>query len=184
MKLPVKIVLASLGSILLYGVGLEVKEAPRPVAVPAGVALVRFGDLAGAALPEGAARPRPGDFLKVVPRSVLALDRQRVLVQGYMIPTVSADRKVREFLLVRSQANCCFGFPLQIGDVLEVRMTGKPAEPLKDRPVNVVGIFHVQEHWAGTSLGSIFQMDADSVSSGSALPPLEPARSPQAGGLE
>jgi hypothetical protein len=184
MNLPVKIVLASLGSILLYGVGLEVKDAPRPVQVPAGVALVRFSDLAGAALPEGAAQPRPGDYIKVVPREVLKLDQQRVVVQGYMIPTVSADRMVREFLLVRSQANCCFGFPLQIGDVLEVRMTGRPAEPLKDRPVNVVGTFHVQEHWAGTSLGSLYQMDAESVSSGSTLPPLKLARTPQAGGLE
>jgi hypothetical protein len=180
MNLPVKIVLASVGSFLLYGVGLEVKDAPRAIRVPAGVALVRFGDLAGAALPEGAARPRPGDFLKVVPPSILKLDRQRVLVQGYMIPTVSADRKVREFLLVRSQASCCFGFPLRIGDVLEVRMTGRPAEPLKDRPVNVVGILHVQEHWAGASLGSLYQMDAESVSSASALP----VRAPQAAGLE
>ena len=184
MNLPVKIALASLGSILLYGVGLEVKDAPRPVQVPAGVALVRFADLAGAVLPEDAARPRPGDFLKVVPPAIRKLDRQRVLVQGYMIPTVSADRMVREFLLVRSQASCCFGFPLQIGDVLEVRMTGRPAEPLKDRPVNVVGTFHVQERWVGTSLGSLYQMDAESVSSGSALPALQLARAPQAAGLE
>jgi len=85
---------------------------------------------------------------------------------------------------VRSQASCCFGFPLQIGDVLEVRMAGAAAEPLKDRPVNVIGTFHVRERWAGTSLGSLFQMDADSVASGSPLPPSQPASTPQAAGLE
>jgi hypothetical protein len=162
---------------------MEVKDAPKAPEVPAGVALVRFGELAGAALPD-TAKPRPGDYLKAVSPSILKLDRQRVLVQGYMIPTVSADQKVREFLLVRSQASCCFGFPLQISDMLEVRMAGKPAESLKDRPLNVIGTFHVREHWAGTSLGSIYQMDADSVTSGSMEPPVQPARSPQSSGLE
>ncbi len=178
-----KIMLAGFGSIILYGVGLEVKDAPPAVQVPAGVTLVRFGDLSGAA-PVFPVQARQGDFLKAVPGPVRALDRQRVLVQGFMIPTVTADRMVRQFLLVRSQASCCFGFPLQVSDMLEIRMTGKPAEPLMDRIVNVIGTFHVQERWAGASLGSLYQMEADSVTSGSPLPPVKLARTPQSLGLE
>jgi hypothetical protein len=178
-----KIMLAGCGSILLYGVGLEVKDAPAAAQVPAGVTMLRFGDLSGAS-PVFPVQARPGDFLKAVPGPVRTLDRQRVLVQGYMIPTVTADRMVRQFLLVRSQASCCFGFPLQVSDMLEIRMTGKPSEPLMDRIVNVIGTFHVQEHWAGTSLGSLYQMDADSVVSGSPLPPVKLTRASQASGLE
>jgi hypothetical protein len=101
-----------------------------------------------------------------------------------MIPTVTENHRVREFLLVRSQASCCFGFPPQISDVLEVRMTGASAQPLMDRIVNVVGQFHIQEHWAGRDLGSLYQMEADTVTSGSPLKPLLLARTPQSEGLE
>jgi len=183
MNLPGKIILASCGCVLLFGVGLEVKDAPAPVKVPAGVALVTFGDLAGA-MPADPARAGQGDYLKAVPRPVRALDRHRVLVQGFMIPTATEDHQVKEFLLVRNQASCCFGIPPTAADVLEIRMTGKPAEPLMDRIVNVTGTLHVQEHWAGPYLGSLYQMDAESVTSGSALRPLKLARSPQSNGLE
>lgn len=184
MNLPSKVALASLASILAYGVGLEVKDIPRAVKVPPGVTLVGFGDLAGAAMPDPGARAAQGDYLKAVPRSILQLENQRVLIQGFMIPTVTADHRVKEFLLVRNQASCCFGLPPQVSEVLEVRMSGRPAEPLMDRTVNVIGQFHVQEHWAGPYLGSLYQLEGDSVTSGSALKPLKLARAPQANGLE
>jgi hypothetical protein len=184
MNLAAKIALASLVSILAYGVGLEVKDIPPAVKVPPGVTLVGFGELAGAALPEPGARAGRGDYLKAVPKSVLQLEGQRVLIQGFMIPTVTADHRVKEFLLVRNQASCCFGMPPQISEVLEVRMAAEPAEPLMDRTVNVIGQFHVQEHWAGPYLGSLYQLEGDSVTSGSALKPLKLARAPQANGLE
>ena len=183
MNLFGKIILGSLGSILLYGVGLEVKDAPAPVKVPAGVTLVTFGDLAGS-LPADPGQARQGDYLKAVPGPIRALDQKRVIIQGFMIPTVTDNHRVTEFLLVRNQASCCFGLPPQVSDVLEIRMTGQPAEPLMDRTVNVVGTLHVQEHWAGSYLGSLYQMEADSVTSGSALRPLRLARSPQSTGLE
>ena len=183
MNLPGKIILASFGCALLFGVGLEVKDAPAAVSVPAGVVQVGFGDLAGG-LPENPARARPGDYLKAVAGPVRALDRKRVLVQGFMIPTVTDNHRVKEFLLVRNQTSCCFGFPPQAGEVMEIRMTGQPAEPLMDRTVNVIGTLHVQEHWAGSYLGSLYQMEAESATSASALHPLKVARSPQANGLE
>jgi hypothetical protein len=184
MNLLIKITLACFGSIIAYGVGLEVRDAPPAVKVPPGVTLVGFGDLASARLPDPGGRARQGDYLKCVPKSILQLDRQQVLIQGFMIPTVTENHRVREFLLVRSQASCCFGFPPQISDVLEVRMTGAPAQPLMDRIVNVVGQFHIQEHWAGSDLGSLYQMEADTVTSGSPLKPLLLARTPQSEGLE
>lgn len=184
MNLAVKIGLASLGCVIAYGVGLEVRDLPSAVKVPPGVTLVGFGDLAAAARPELAGQARPGDYLKAMPRPILQLDQRQVLIQGFMIPTVTENRMVKEFLLVRSQASCCFGFPPQLSEVLDVRMTGQPAELLMDRTVNVVGRFHIHEQWAGADLGSLFQMDGDSVTSGSAMKPLQLARAPQGGSLE
>jgi len=181
MKLPGMILLAAIGSILLYGVGVEVALAPSAVKAAPGATLVSFGELAAASFPDQA---KPGEYLKRVPGSIRKLENQRVTIQGFMIPTQTADRKVSEFLLVRSQASCCFGMPPGVSDVLAIHMAGKPADPLMDRPVNVTGQLHVQEQWAGTSLSSLYQMEAECVASGSSLPPLKQVRSPQSMGLE
>jgi hypothetical protein len=184
MNLLAKIAFASLASFVAYGVGLEVRDAPAAVKVPPGVTLVGFGDLAEARLPEVGDKVRQGDYLKALPKSILQLDHQRVLIQGFMIPTVTENHQVKDFLLVRNQASCCFGFPPKVSEVLDVRMTSEPAQPLMDRVVNVIGQLHIQEHWAGPFLGSLYQMEADSVTTGSAQKPMPLASITQPHGLE
>src|SRR5208282_4161701 len=108
--------------------------------------------------------PRPGEVLKRLPKSILALDARKVLIQGFMVPTrVVQDHQVVEFVLARSQASCCYGLPLQLCDLVEVRMAGQPANLMMDRVLTVIGSFHVRERWVGGYLGSIYQMDAESV---------------------
>jgi hypothetical protein len=63
-------------------------------------------------------------------------------------------------------------------------MTGRPADSLMDRIVGVSGRLHVQEHWAGPFLGSLFQMEADSVTPETPPAPLTLAGRPQPGRLE
>ena len=184
MNLFGKILVGGIGSILLYAAGVEVEQAPKPVKVPPGATLVAFSDLGGRDLPLHPDQAQPGDYVKHLAPSVRRLDHRRVVIQGFMIPTRSENRNVRSFLLVRSQASCCFGMPPQLSDVLEVTMAGKPVEPMMDRPVNVVGQFHVQEHWAGRYLGSLYQLDGESVAPANDQPPLKLTRSPQAAGLE
>ena len=170
MKVAGKLILAFVGSVFLYGVGVEVAEVSPAVKVPPGTIRVDFGDLAKAARRVDAEQARPGDFLKAMPGAVRRLDGARVLVQGFMIPTRGEGRGVSAFLLVRSQANCCFGMPLQVSDMVEVHLAGKPAERLMDRVLCVVGTLHVRERWAGQDLGSLYQLDADQVTSAAALP--------------
>jgi hypothetical protein len=184
MKLPGIVVFACCGGILLYAVGAELAGLPPRVKAPKGVALLSWGDLAGTRLPDSPGQTRQGDYLKGVPRFIRGLDNQRVLIQGYMIPTATEEDRVRSFLLVRMQASCCFGLPPQLSDVLEVRMTHQPADQLRDRTVNVIGTLHVQEHWAGTWLSSLYQMDAESVVPGSQVLSMPLNRTPQALGLE
>lgn len=176
MNLPGKLVASLMGTCVIYAVGVEVSQAAPSAAVPVGVARVSFADL-GRALPADPEQARAGDYLKGVPRSVRGLDQGRVLLQGFMIPTRVEDKGVREFLLVRNQASCCFGFPLQVTDMVVVRMTGRPAASLMDHTLVVVGRLHVQEHWSGPVLGSLYQMDGESVTSETpALPMAAPAR--------
>jgi len=184
MNLPTKIALAAAACFLLLGLEREAAAAPAAARPPAGATLVSFGDLGGGSLPEDPAQARPGDYLKALPRAVRGLENQRVMIRGFMIPTQAQGREVRAFMLVRSQATCCFGWPLQVADVVETRMIGQPAAPLMDRVVNVVGRLHVQEHWVGPYLGSLFRLDAESATSSAPALPLDPARSPQARGLE
>jgi hypothetical protein len=183
-RLGKPILLAAVGGILAYSIGEEMLMAPRSMKAPPGATLVTFRDLAGIRLPDPGGHPGPGDYWKGVPQAVRSLDQQRVAIQGFMIPTRTDPKGVEAFLLVRSQASCCFGLPPSVTDVLEVRMVGQPAEPLRDRVVDVVGRLHVQEHWAGPMLGSLFQVDAERVTSASPLGAPLPVRPPQAPGLE
>lgn len=167
MKLSTKIFLLPIGCVLAYGIGLEIADTPRKVQAPPGVTATSFGDLSDFELPNNLDQRHPGDIAKRLPKSILDLDSKKVLIQGFMIPTRSENQKVKEFMLVRSQTSCCFGIPPQLYDVVEVNMADKSAEPLMDRVVTVIGKFHVKEHWAGQYLGSLYQLDAESVASAS-----------------
>ena len=166
MNLPGKILLGFLGSFLIYGVGAEVVWASPSVPVPPGATRISFTDLGGNALPATMDQVKAGDYLKALPKATRSLDNQRVVIQGFMIPTQLENSQVREFLLVRSQASCCFGFPLQVSDTVVVRMTGKAAGPLMDRTLNVVGRLHLQEQWDGKFLSSLYQLSGETVTQG------------------
>jgi hypothetical protein len=175
MNVTVKFLCAAMGSLLLFGVGTEVADRPPTVPVPPGVTRVDFGQLAGMEWPAG--KGHPGAYRAAVPKSVQALDGHEVLLQGFMIPTRTVDQKVAEFLLVRSQASCCFGMPPRLGEIVEVRMAAAPIDSRMDRVVAVVGRLHVQEHWTGSDLGSLYQMDGQQVlSSGGPHPLTAPPR--------
>jgi hypothetical protein len=182
--LPKLLFLAAVGGILAFGIGEELANRPRPMEVPPGATLISFGDLAGTRLPDPGRHPGPGDYRKGVPRAILDLDQRRVAIQGFMVPTRTGPRGVEAFLLVRSQASCCFGIPPTLADVLEVHMAGNPVDPLQDRVVNVVGRLRVQESWAGPLLGSLYQLEAESVVPGSPLGAKPLARAAQAMGME
>jgi hypothetical protein len=164
MKLFPKLLLAAAGCLLAWGISVKAGHRPPRPQVPAGVTLATFETLSDLDLNSGFSQRRPGDILKRMPRSILNLDARKVLIQGFMMPTrLAKGQMVREFLLARSQASCCYGRPLQLCEVVEVRMAGKPAMLMMDRVISVIGDLHVKERWDGAFLGSIYQLDADSV---------------------
>jgi hypothetical protein len=156
--------------ILLYGIGMEIADAPPRPRVPPGATLLTYGDLAFSdAL--GLDKLKPGEALRKVPTSVRKLEGKLVVLQGFMIPIQSDDKDgVKAFLLIPNQMSCCFGIPPQINQVVEVRMVAHPIAPAMDQVLTVLGRLHVQEHWEGPYLESLYQMEGVRVDSGPPLP--------------
>jgi hypothetical protein len=164
MKLSTKIILLVLGIVLARGIAARIGDRPAKVQAPPGVTVTTFADLSDFELNAGIGERRPGDVLKRIPKAILGLDARKVLIQGFMMPTrLAKGQQVKEFLLASSQASCCYGKPLQLYDVVEVRMAGQPARLMMDQVITVIGNLHVKERWDGNFLGSIYQMDAETV---------------------
>jgi len=164
MKLSTKIILLALGIVLARGIAGRIADRPAKLQAPPGVTITSFAELSDFQLDAGFGERRPGDVLGRIPRPILALDARKVLIQGFMMPTrLAKGQQVKEFLLASSQASCCYGRPLQLYDVVEVRMAGQPARLMMDQVITVIGNLHVKEHWDGNFLGSIYQLDADAV---------------------
>jgi hypothetical protein len=99
---------------------------------------------------------------RLTPR-VAELERQRVRVRGYILPSFQQSG-LTQFVLVRDNQECCFGPGAALHDCVVVRMQpGRTAE-FSIRPVAVEGRFRVEELRGpdGTHL-AIYALDGESV---------------------
>ena len=75
---------------------------------------------------------------------VTALERQRVRIRGYILPSFQQSG-LTQFVLVRDNQECCFGPGAALHDCIVVRMQpGRTAE-FSIRPVAVEGTFRLEE---------------------------------------
>jgi len=80
---------------------------------------------------------------RLTPR-VTELERQRVRIRGYILPSFQQSG-LTQFVLVRDNQECCFGPGAALHDCVVVRMQpGRTAE-FSIRPVAVEGRFRVEE---------------------------------------
>lgn len=99
-----------------------------------------------------------------IPGRVRQLDGRSVAVTGYMLPLkVVGKDAVEEFLLLRSQALCCYGAVPEVNEWISVRMPSEPAKSLMDRPVTVKGTLQVGEMREEGYLVGIYDMVGESV---------------------
>ena len=99
-----------------------------------------------------------------VPPSIKALDGEKVAVQGFMMPVKLENGLVKEFFLMKNQASCCYGIPMQANEMLTVHMTGAAVKCTMDQPLTVCGKLHVSEtHNENGSLNSIYRLDGDKM---------------------
>jgi hypothetical protein len=150
-----------------------VAEAPKvaATAAAAGYAEIGFDRLAGFPLRTKWEMTDPvrikGEQRVVgeIPDSIKALDRNKIAVTGFMLPVKMSGGLVSDFFLLRTQARCCYGLPIQVNELLTVHMTGTGVKSLMDQPITVYGTFHLAET-RDTSTGTldgVYTLDGDKL---------------------
>ena len=80
----------------------------------------------------------------LLPERVTALERQRVRIRGYILPSFQ-QTGLTQFVLVRDNQECCFGPGAALHDCVVVRMVPGASTDFSVRPVAVAGRFRVEE---------------------------------------
>ncbi|MBU6309162.1 MAG: DUF3299 domain-containing protein [Planctomycetes bacterium] len=80
---------------------------------------------------------------RLTPR-VTDLERQRVRIRGYILPSFQQSG-LTQFVLVRDNQECCFGPGAALHDCVVVRMRPGQTAEFSIRPVAVEGRFRVEE---------------------------------------
>jgi hypothetical protein len=96
-----------------------------------------------------------------IPPTVKALNDKQVTVRGFILPLNVRHGLMTQFLILKSQALCCYGIAPKMNEWVTVKMTGKGVKAVMDRPVNVSGTLHVGEIREGGALVAIYRMEAD-----------------------
>jgi hypothetical protein len=94
---------------------------------------------------------------------VTALERQRVRIRGYILPSFQQSG-LTQFVLVRDNQECCFGPGAALHDCVVVRMRPGRSAEFSIRPVAVEGTFRIDELRGpdGRHL-AIYALDGDRV---------------------
>jgi hypothetical protein len=80
----------------------------------------------------------------LLPPRVTALERARVRIRGYILPSFQQSG-LTQFVLVRDNQECCFGPGAALHDCVVVRMRPGTSAEFSIRPVAVAGTFRVEE---------------------------------------
>lgn len=96
-----------------------------------------------------------------MPEIVKSLEGQRVAVTGFMLPLDFDENTVKNFLLLQSQAACCFGMTPEENEFVYVEMSGgKSARYMPDVPITVVGKIEIGKKLL---VDGIYSMEADNI---------------------
>jgi hypothetical protein len=100
-----------------------------------------------------------------IPPHVLAWDKQRAEVEGWMVPMeVDDNGMVKSFVLVRTQPECCFGDTQAMNEWIEVKMGSRlRTDYVLDRPIRVRGTIEVGELIEDGFVLSLYRMTAVEV---------------------
>jgi hypothetical protein len=114
--------------------------------------------------PEGISQEsRWKEIRKQIPREVQELDGKRIALAGFTLPITLIDGRATEFLLLRTQAACCFGMVPRLNEIVMAKMPAPGMNPELDVPVVVGGTLHVKWIGEGDQLTAIYELAADRV---------------------
>ena len=108
-------------------------------------------------LTAGGARPTGEEQ---IPAEVKALNGQKVVVTGYMIPVKMVDGLVTQFLVVSDPMVCCYGTVPEMNEWMVVKME-KGVRPLVDVPLEFYGKLSVGAMFENDFMVGIYQLEGD-----------------------
>lgn len=148
--------------------GLVITNLPPPEV--GGYLPISFGLLAGfefhlrpEVVQSPSALPETDPGLSQVPPEVRALHTRKVAISGFLLPMLMDEGRAVEFLLMRDQTLCCFGRVPRINEWINVRASGRGAQPRMDVPLTVCGTFRVSAQREGGTLIGLYQMEAEKI---------------------
>jgi hypothetical protein len=90
---------------------------------------------------------------------VKALDGQKVFIKGYMYPT-NQTTGLKSFLLVKDNAQCCFGGNPKINDMIMITLNSSRGVDFKQGVLmSVAGVFHCQKSTGPAGLQPVYSID-------------------------
>ncbi len=105
-----------------------------------------------------------------VPANIKELDESKIAVKGFMLPLKLDNGQVTDFFLLRTQARCCYGLPIQMNELLTVHMA-HGVKSIMDQPITIYGRLHIAENHDDTgALTSIYSLDGEKMDGPSSAP--------------
>ncbi len=104
---------------------------------------------------------KPPSGADQIPAAIKALDRRKVAVTGYMLPTKMDKGLVVEFLLVKDPMLCCYGVMPKVNEWVVVKMTGAGVKTLMDVPITFNGTLRVGEMYENGYLTGVYLLEGD-----------------------
>ena len=105
-----------------------------------------------------------GDWFDGFPEEVLALDGERIALEGYKQPLSFNGNKVASFVLSPYPPGCCFGGMPGLDEWVEVEVAGDGVDYFAYRVIRVTGELEVGEElddWG--YVASLYRMNSDKV---------------------
>jgi hypothetical protein len=98
-----------------------------------------------------------------IPAAIKALDGQKVVLRGFMVPIKDLQGRATEFLLVRDQPTCCYSGMTAITEFVSVKVPSPGVKSTMDQPVLVQGKLHVGAVLEGGFVLGIYQLDGEKL---------------------
>ena len=100
-----------------------------------------------------------------VPEKYRALNGQKVILTGEMVPMQSAAPEINSFSLVYSVAKCCYSGEPQVQHFIHSTVKGGQLVPYYAGLVRAYGTLHVNVKKSEGKVESVFQFDVEKVES-------------------
>jgi hypothetical protein len=98
-----------------------------------------------------------------IPQKYRALDGQKVILTGEMVPMQSAAPEIQSFSLVYSVSKCCYSGEPQVQHFIHSSVKDGKKVPYYSNLVQVYGTLHVNVTKADGKVDSVFQFDVENV---------------------